>query len=291
MKIFVTGGSGLLGSRVVEVARERGHEAISGYHSNKQGSGVKIDLVAIGGLKPIYSVKPDAIIHTAGLTNVDGCETNKELAYKINVEGTRKIAAIAKKLDCFLVNISTDYVFPGRDGGMYKEDDKTHPVNYYGYTKLVSENFCTNVARSCVIYGSIPSSGKKDSFALWIINNLRSGNKINLVVDQFVTPVLNYNLANMLLEVVEKRIEGMINLAGATRVSRYDFATMVADRFNLDKRLLHPVKMEDIPWVAKRPSDASLDTMKAFTLLEEKPYYLDEALDKLESDMGVIWRK
>jgi len=291
-KIFVTGGSGLLGSRVVEVARECGHTVISSYCDNYHKGGVKLDLLLPDGLEPIYSIKPDVIIHTAGLTNVDNCEVNKELAYNINVEGTRRVAFAARKLDCFLVGISTDYVFPGRDGGLYKEEDKTHPINYYGYTKLVGENFCSSVARSCVIYGSIPSSGKKDNFVLWIINNLTAGKKINLAIDQFVTPVLNYNLASMLLEVVNNRIEGTINLAGANRISRYDFAIAIAEKFKLNKCLLQPVTMDELQWVAKRPKDASLDTTKASTILKVKPYYLDEALSKLESDMrGQIWKK
>jgi dTDP-4-dehydrorhamnose reductase len=285
LKIFVTGGSGLLGCKVVEIATKRGHEVTFGYHNNKRDFGVKIDLVVDGGLDPIYFAKPDAIIHTAGLTNVDNCEIERALAYEVNVEGTRKVAEIANRLGCFLVNVSTDYVFPGRRGGMYKEDDKPHPVSYYGYTKLMSESFCDSIARSCVIYGSVPSSGKENNFVLWIIKNIEHGDKVNVVIDQFITPVLNINLADMLLEVVEERLEGTINLAGAERISRYDFALRVADKFKLDRRLICPVRMRDIHWVARRPKDASLDTAKASMLLKRKPLYLDEALNLLESDI------
>jgi len=141
MKIFVTGGSGLLGSKITEIALERGYDVYSGYcrHKPEFGKAVKLDLTDANSIvRAINDVEPDVIIHTAALTDVDRCEVDKDLAYKINVEGTKIIVETARKLNSFLIYISSDYVFNGSKG-MYKEDDETNPANYYGYTKLSGE--------------------------------------------------------------------------------------------------------------------------------------------------------
>jgi len=285
MRIFVSGGSGLLGSTVAEIALERGYEVYSGYCHNKRefGEPVKFDLAKDTGLETIYNIKPEVIIHTAALTNVDECEANKELAYEINAEGTKRVAEIANELGAFLVYVSTDYVFSG-DKGMYKEDDEPNPVDYYGYTKLLGEKYCDCIARPCVIYGAKPASGKVN-FALWLIDNLRNRKEVKIVTDQFITPTINTNLAKMLLEVAGQELKGIFHLAGATRVSRYDFALQIANKFKLDGDLIIPSRMAEMRWIASRPKDSSLDTSKASRYLKEKPYNLDMALDVLKEEM------
>ena len=288
MKIFITGGSGLLGSKVAEIALEKEYEVYSGYNSHKPefGEPVKFDLANPESVvKAIDEVKPDAIIHSAALTDVDKCEVEKELAYKINVEGTRVVAEMARKVGAFMVYISTDYVFDGSKG-MYKEEDETNPINYYGYTKLLGEKYCQDfcIARTCVIYGAKPASGKVN-FALWLINKLENGESVRIITDQYITPTLNTNLAKMLLEIAERKIIGVFHLAGATRVSRFEFAKEIARVFGLDDSLIIPSRMDVINWVAKRPKDSSLDTSKANKFLNEKPYELKKALKVLKEEI------
>ena len=282
MRIFITGGSGLLGAKIAELALQD-HEVYAGYCHNKPEFGEPVKFNLADELAFIHEIKPEVIIHTAALTNVDECETNKELAYKINVEGTKRVAAIAHELDAFSVYVSTDYVFPG-DKGHYKEVDEPNPVDYYGYTKLQGEQYCDCVARPCVIYGAKPASGKVN-FALWIIETLRNGEKVNIVTDQYITPTLNTNLAQMVLEIAERRLKGIFHTAGATRVSRYEFALQVADTFGLDKDLIVASRMADMRWAALRPRDSSLDTTKAAKYLKEKPYSLDMALEVLRGEL------
>lgn len=288
MKIFITGGSGLLGSKVAEIALEKEYEVYSGYNSHKPefGEPVKFDLANPESVvKAIDEVKPDAIIHSAALTDVDKCEVEKELAYKINVEGTRVVAEMARKVGAFMVYISTDYVFDGSKG-MYKEEDETNPINYYGYTKLLGEKYCQDfcIARTCVIYGAKPASGKVN-FALWLINKLENGESVRIITDQYITPTLNTNLAKMLLEIAERKIIGVFHLAGATRVSRFEFAKEIARVFGLDDSLIIPSRMDEINWIAKRPKDSSLDTSKANKFLNEKPYELKKALKVLKEEI------
>ena len=286
MKIFITGGSGLLGSKIAEIALKKyGHEVYAGYCHNKPefGEPVKFDLTKDADLEVIYKIKPEVIIHTAALTNVDECETNKELAYKINAEGTKRVAEIAKNLGAFLVYVSTDYVFSG-DKGMYKEEDEPNPMDYYGYTKLLGEKYCDCIARTCVIYGTKSASGKAN-FGLWLINKLRNREGVKIVTDQYITPTLNTNLARMLLELAKRELKGIFHLAGKERVSRYDFALRIANKFELDKNLITPSRMADMRWIASRPKDSSLDTSKASRYLKEKPYDLDRALEVLKEEM------
>ena len=119
MRIFITGGSGLAGSKLAEMALARGEQVYSGYAHNQPpyGKEVKFDLLDANGIRDtIERMRPDVIVHSAALTDVDRCERKKDLAYRINVEGTRTIAEAARKAGSYLVYISTDYVFDGQRG-------------------------------------------------------------------------------------------------------------------------------------------------------------------------------
>ncbi len=277
-----------MGSKTAQIALARGHEVISGYaHSEPTfGQAVSFNLEDKKGISDLMErIEPEVVIHSAALTDVDLCEREKDLAYRVNVEGTRALAQAAEKAGSFLIYISTDYIFDG-SRGMYKEDDRSDPVNYYGYTKLQGEQFCRGcIARTCVTYGSRPASGKVN-FALWLINSLRSGQNIKVVRDQFITPTLNTSLARMVLEIADKRLYGVYHLAGATRISRYDFALELAREFDLDHSLILPSRMEDLKWTAKRPMDSTLDTSKAVAELMEKPLAIKEALKILKEEVN-----
>jgi len=290
MRFFITGGSGLAGSKLAEMALARGDQVYSGYAHNQPpyGKEVKFDLLDANGIRDIIErMRPDVIVHSAALTDVDRCEREKDLACKINVEGTRAIAEAARKAGSYLVYISTDYVFDGQRGLYREEEEETNPVSYYGRSKLQGEEFCLDqgcIARTCVIYGSRPASGKVN-FALWLLNALKSGKEARVVTDQFITPTLNSNLAAMVLEAADRRLSGIYHLSGAARVSRYDFACELARAFDLDRRLILPSQMSDIGWLAKRPMDSSLDTGKASRMLKNRPLNLCESLQVLRDEI------
>jgi len=286
MRLFITGGSGLLGSRLAEIAADRGDDVFSGYchHLPEVGERIKFDLEDKGGIRDkILEVRPEVVYHTAALTDVDRCDTDQDLAWKINVEGTESVAKSAAEVGAFVVYVSTDYVFDG-DRGFYREDDRTDPINNYGLTKLLGERFCDCVARTCVIYGARPASGKVN-FALWLIEKLKDGGEARIVTDQYVTPTLNTNLAKMLLEAGDKRLSGIYHMAGATRISRYGFAQRLAEVFGLDPQLVIPSKMSDMIWKAKRPEDSSLDVARAQAILDDGPYDLEKSLTALKEEI------
>ena len=292
MKLLITGASGLYGSKLAQIALDKGFEVYSCDIQNLSvfGTFVKLDISD----KPLVqeafaNIKPDVVVHAATLTDVDKCELNKELAWKVNVEGTKNIVDASKGASSFLIYISSDYVFNG-ETGCYKEADKPDPINFYGVTKLKSEEIVKTlpeyfIARPSVMYGSIPAAGKVN-FALWLIETLRKGEHVKIVTDQFNTPTLNTNLAEMTIEVIERRLTGTFHLCGATRVSRFEFAQQIADAFDLDKGLIDKVLSLQFKWPARRPMDSSLDTSKAQKTLRCRPLEMAEALHRLKFELS-----
>ena len=292
MKLLITGASGLYGSKLAELAIARNFEV---YSCDVQelpvcGNFVKFDVSNKELVNEAFKrVKPDVVVHAATLTDVDKCELNKELAWKINVEGTKNIADAARTAGSFLIYISTDYVFNGKKGN-YKETDKPDPINYYGLTKLKAEELVKAqdeyfIGRPSVIYGSTPAAGKVN-FALWLIDALHKGERVKIVTDQWNTPTLNTNLAEMTLEVIERKLTGTFHLCGATRVSRFQFAELIAEAFDLDKSLIDSAVSSQFKWPAKRPMDSSLDTTKAQQTLKNKPLEINEALKRLKLEIS-----
>jgi dTDP-4-dehydrorhamnose reductase len=294
LKLLITGASGLYGSKLAKLALERGFEV---YSADIQGASivgefVQLDVSGKAQVDEAFgTIKPDVVVHAATLTDVDKCELNKDLAWKVNVEGTKNIAQAAKRVGSFLVYISTDYVFSG-EKGYYVESDSPEPVNYYGLTKLLAEEIVMAleetdffIGRPSVIYGATPAAGKVN-FALWLIDSLRKGNRVKIVTDQWNTPTLNTNLAEMTLEVIERRINGVYHTCGATRVSRFEFAGKIADCFGLDKSLIDKAESSQFSWPALRPVDSSLDTSKAQHEFNCKPLALDKALEQLKAELN-----
>jgi dTDP-4-dehydrorhamnose reductase len=291
LKILVTGASGLYGSKLSQTIAED-CEVYSAYSKDKPiyGTSVQFDVSNKNQVEHAFKqVNPDVVVHAASLTDVDECETNKELAWKTNVEGTRNIAEAAKACDAFLFYVSTDYVFNGEKGN-YTETDTPAPINYYGLTKLKAEELVEElmdeycIARASVIYGATPAAGKIN-FALWLLNKLKQKEPVKIVVDQWNSPTLNTNLAKMTWEIVQRRMTGVYHLSGATRISRYDFAKSIASAFNLNPALMIPSASSDFSWAAKRPKDSSLNVEKAQNALTNRPLTVDQALSQLRREI------
>jgi len=292
MRLLITGGSGLLGSKIASIAVQKGYEAHSGYNKHEaiNGTPIKLDICNKNTVSKAFErIKPEAVIHAAALTNVDQCEEDMELAWRVNIEGTKNILESSERHNAFLVYVSTDYVFSGEEG-MYKETDRPKPINHYGLTKLEAEKIVTAsaiewcIARPSVIYGSTPAAGKIN-FALWILNKLKNREPMKIITDQLVSPTLNTNLAEMILEIIERRLTGIYHLAGATPINRYEFATLIAETFQLDKTLISPAKSTEMKWLAKRPRNTSLNVEKASKTLKNKPLKIQDALNKLKEEV------
>jgi len=289
LKVLVTGSAGLVGQQVVKDL-SNSHQVFSCYNESKPeyGDSVKMDLKNREMISSILTEKkPDIVIHLGAMTGVDLCEKEKTSASEINTKATEIIAKECSKLNSFLVYVSTDYVFDG-NLGMYKEDDVTNPLGFYGKSKLegekVVQNFSTNwcIARTSTPFGLHPT---KKSFPMWVIENLQKQKQIDVLIDQFTSPTYIPNLSRMLIEISERHITGIIHTAGASKISRYQMASMVSDKLNLDRTLLKQISINKMTWVAQRPKDSSLDVSRAISILNEKPQKIDQSLNLFIDEM------
>ena len=289
LKFLVTGSAGLVGQQVVKYL-SKSNQVFSCYNESKPeyGDSVKMDLKNYEMISSVLTeIKPDVVIHLGAMTGVALCEKEKTSASEINTKATEIIAKECSKLNSFLVYVSTDYVFDG-NFGMYKEDDVANPLGFYGKSKLEGEkavqNFSTNwcIARTSTPFGLHPT---KKSFPMWVIENLQKQKQIDVLIDQFTSPTYIPNLSRMLIEISERRITGIIHVAGASKISRYQMASMVSDKLNLDGTLLKQISMNKMKWVAQRPKDSSLDVSRASSILNEKPQKIDQSLNLFIDEM------
>jgi dTDP-4-dehydrorhamnose reductase len=290
LRVLVTGASGLVGARVAYLLNQTGHELYSAYDAHKPTTGnpIHFDLTNLNQIPSVIKeISPNIIIHTAALTNVDLCEEKPEAAMLVNSEATGRIAGAASQIGAYMVYLSTDYVFDGITGS-YGEEDRPNPINHYGQSKLLGEQLLRESgARHCIVRTSVVYGWGRErtpNFGTWVLSNLRSNQPVSALVDQFVSPTLNSSLAEMLLEVAQRRFDGVLHLAGNRRIDRFNFAVRIAQTFHLNPDLVTPVKKNMMEWKAKRPSDSSLNVEKARNLLNRKPLNLDEALERFRAE-------
>jgi dTDP-4-dehydrorhamnose reductase len=234
-------------------------------------------------LESIASVAPNVVVHTAAETNVDRCESERDLALRINVDGTANIADACLKVEAKLMLVSTDYVFDGNKGN-YAETDEPNPISFYGLTKLEAEQITAStspnslIIRTSVLYGWHPT---KLNFATWILKGLRERQTLEVANDHINSPTLADNLADAIHRAIERNSQGILHIAGNERISRFDFARKMAKQFDLDESLLVPVGMKDLNWIARRPRDSSLNVGKAEKELGIELFGVDRGLDEM----------
>lgn len=283
MKYLVTGSAGLIGSQLVSNLEQSGQTVYSCYNDTKPSHGipVKLNLLNIQEISTtLQQFQPDVIIHLAALTDVEKCELEPKLAYSINTKATEEIVKEADRIGCFLIYLSTDYVFDGKKG-MYIENDSTNPINQYGKTKLNGEKAVEKCKSPwTIIRTSTPfgSHSTKKTFPIWVIENFQKNKTLSVLEDQFTSPTYVSNLTEMILDIISHNLVGFFHLSGSTRISRYEFAKMIAEKLNLDTSLLKPVKINEMSWKARRPLDSSLDVSKANLILNKKPLSIEDSL-------------
>ncbi|MGB2696493.1 MAG: dTDP-4-dehydrorhamnose reductase [Candidatus Zixiibacteriota bacterium] len=292
--VFITGANGLLGQHLVEVFSKEHKVLASDLHPDPFFAYPNIEYESLDILNKeklktiISSIKPELIVNTAAYTDVEGCEVNKEKAWEINVKGVENLIEFCQKEKIKLIHISTDYVFDGKNGP-YSENDPPHPISYYGKSKLegelkIKENGIDYIiVRTNVLYGL----GEKinPNFFTWVLNKLKKDEKINVVTDQLNNPTLVDDLAKAILTLTQKKFTGIINIAGSEYLSRYDFARKIADKFDLKRDLIHPIKTEDLKQKAPRPKRGGLKVDLAKKILQTEFSDITLGLDHLKKEL------
>lgn len=293
MRMLITGATGLVGRELSSTAVNLGHDVYSAHHKTKPefGKPIKLDINDARTVENCFKkINPDAIIHLAALTDVDKCETERELALQINCKAVETIAREACKYGSHLVHVSTDYVFDG-EKGMYTEADKPNPLNWYGESKLRGEEAVQSyasswcIARTSTPYGLHPN---KKSFPVLVVEKLSSGLEMQVLEDQYTSPTYVSNLAKMLIEIAEHKSQGIIHVSGSSRVSRLELAKLLANKLDLNRSMLIPIKMQDINWKAKRPRDSSLNVTKAMSALKAKPESFEQSLQSFCNELRTL---
>lgn len=266
-KILITGISGLLGGNLVYVFRDK-YDIAGWYNQHKVFipgiNSFKIDITDKQSVKKFLSdYKPDVVLHCASLTNIDYCENNKAETRRVNVRGTENIAAACGKQDVKLVYISTDSVYDGKKGN-YAEDDPASPCNYYGLTKYNAEAAVKDHKNHIIVRTNIFGWNIQNKYSLaeWVLFNLDRGRCINGFSDAIFSSIYTLEFAKIMDIMLKKDLAGTFNLASKTSLSKYRFATLIAETFNKDKALIKPISLEDYSFSAKRGKNLSLNTQK-----------------------------
>ena len=259
MKIVVIGGSGIIGSKIVKKLLENNNDVSYTYYENKMdvGIGYKIDIRKKDETENFISkINTDLVIHTSALTNIDVCETNKELADSINVEGTKNVVSGCKKNNSKIVYISTSFVFNG-DKQKYDESEETYPSTYYGKTKSLGEEIVKNSELSFLILRTDQpyywkEKWQRENSVLRVLQTLKKGQVLKEITDWYNVPTYVPDFVNALENLIVSNLSGIFHVCGSDFVSRYEWSIATAKIFGLDEKLIKPISSENLHLPAKR---------------------------------------
>ena len=292
--LLITGSTGLTARKVLEQAVDRYNVVLLGRTpppgSVSRHRYLEADLTDAASVqRAVAEARPQAIIHTAAMTDVDRCEREPELAWAVNVDGTGHVAEAARAAGAHLVFVSTDYVFSG-EAGPYSETDATDPRSVYGKSKLAAEQVvqerCPDaaIARTSTLYGNAP--GARRNFVGWLLDQLQGGAKLTVVTDQVSSPTLADNLAEMLLALSAARASGVYHTVGGEWLSRYELAYAVADCFGYDASHIKAGRTADLRQDAPRPAHSGLVAEKIAMDIGVRPLTLREGLLALRGQLA-----
>jgi len=273
--LLVTGASGLLGLNLSLLAVAQGFKVTGWVHTRglkyAPFSIQRVDLCELDSIAArITEIKPDLIIHCAALANLEAAEADPGLAQRLNSDAAGRLAQIAAERQINLVHISTDAVFNGQRGD-YTEEDEPSPLGVYAQSKLAGELAVREANPSAIIarvnfYGW-SLSGER-SLAEFFFNNLQAGNPIKGFTDVLFCPLYVAQLADILLEMVVKKLYGVYHVLSAESLSKYAFGLAIARRFGFNENLITPISVQNADLLAPRSPNLTLK------------------VDKLQNDLG-----
>lgn len=298
-RILITGSNGLLGQKLVHlltqypnyytIATSRGANRLNGNFPNFEYHSLDItnrDEV----LDKVSALKPDYIINTAAMTNVDQCESEKELCRAMNVDAVAYLVEACAQNNIFLLHLSTDFIFDG-EAGPYDEEAVARPLSFYGHSKLDAEklvlksNIRWAIARTVLVYG-IAQDMSRSNIVLWVKSSLEQGKQINVVDDQWRTPTLAEDLAKGCELIVANNATGIYNISGKEMLTPYDMALKTADFFKLDKSLIHRTDSTKFTQPAKRPPKTGFIITKAQQDLQYRPHTFEEGIKLMSRQLS-----
>ena len=274
-RVLITGSNGLLGQKLVNLfTNVDGFEVFALSHGKNRNITAKdysyynIDITNTNKVKKLLnSIKPNYIINAAAITNVDQCEKEKKLCDKVNVEAVKTLVNFCKKNKSHLIHISTDFIFDG-NSGPYAEDDKPNPINYYGLSKMRSEqliiqaNINYTLLRTILVYGIVDNM-TRNNIVLFVKEALENGKEVTMVDDQYRMPTLVDDLAKACLLAIQRKAYGVFHISSNQMLSIYEMALQIAEVFELDNIYIKRIATNQLKQIAKRPIKTGFDLTKA----------------------------
>ncbi len=297
-KLLITGVNGLLGQKLLEQAHH--HYEVVGIDLQDEPFNKKIkfpyqklDLTVRHTVRDVISsLEPHYVVNTAAMTDVDGCEAQKELCWKINVEAVDNIIHAVRQVGAKIVQLSSDYVFDGKDGP-YSETSIPVPLGYYGKSKLASENLLIvsglehATVRTMVLYGY--GLEVRPNFVTWLIEKLKKDQPVKIVTDQVGNPTLADDLARAILQIIQLKKWDLYHISGSELIDRYNFALKIADAFKLDKELITPIATSELNQPANRPLKSGFIIDKARTELGIEMANIEQGLKAIKKHEKKFW--
>lgn len=284
MKLLITGEKGQLGCQLKSIIDRKSSDIgkLDPLYNNVECKFIDHDELDITNynvvMSHVSSFKPDVIINCAAYSNVDGCENDKDTAFKVNAIGPRNLAAASEKYGTKLLHVSTDYVFNGEGTVPFKEYDTPHPVSVYGKTKLLGEQYvrenCSRyfIVRTAWLYGEWGRN-----FVYTIMKAAKEKGHLDVVNDQRGNPTYAEDLAHHILKIILTDEYGIYHCSGTGECSWYDFASKIIEQSGIDCTI-SPVTSDKINRAAKRPAYSSLDNMMLRCTIGDEMRLWEEAL-------------
>lgn len=294
-RILITGSNGLLGQKLIKVL-QASHIVLATSKGpcrvrDKKGFEYKeLDVTSESTVKQIINdFRPDAVINTAAMTNVDACEDQQEVCDKLNISAVQYLADACADVGAHFVQISTDFIFDG-EAGPYKEDAEANPLSHYGLSKLKSEQLLQKhscdwvVLRTIIVYGTADNLSR-GNIVLWGRGALIKGEPLNIIDDQFRTPTLAEDLAEACLLAIEKRALGVFHVSGKDFMSILEMMERMADFYQCDKSFINRISTATLNQRAKRPPKTGFILDKAMKQLDYQPHTFEEGLAIIEQQI------
>ena len=300
MKILITGSNGLLGQKLLHKLRlDKNidlHATSIGDNRVTVKEGYAYHSLDITNKQEVYDlidkIKPNVILNTAAMTNVDECEIKRDECENININSVKYLVSASKDFNSHIIHISTDFIYDGKKG-FYSEEDKANPLSFYGLSKLRSEDFLKStdckwtIIRTIVVYG-VTEKPKKNNIILWAKKSLEEGKEISVVKDQFRAPTFAEDLADACIAAFKKKKYGIFNVSSEEIISIYDIVLRVAKFYNLNTGLIKKISTKDLNQRAVRPYKTGFVLNKAKELLNYSPHSIEESLIEITKQLKKI---
>jgi dTDP-4-dehydrorhamnose reductase len=295
-KLLITGGSGLLATNWALALKDE-YEITLILHSREISiRGIKTAFYSLDSVSEclnfLNKYKPDLVIHTVGLTNIEDCESNPELAYKINSELAKNISISCNQKKTKLVHISTDHLFSG-ESSLIKENALPSPVNVYAQTKLLAEELVQEHCNDALIIRSNFfgwGTSYRHSFSDFILNKLKKNEQVDLFNDVFYSPIIIEQLCKKVHALVGINTYGIYNIGGGERLSKFEFGVKLAYGFDLNVDLINSISIKEKSDLVSRPRDMSLSNQKLDTILNCQIPGIDKQIQILKMQQNLKFK-